>query len=101
METNKNKNNGQGEEINFTRDNSKLKNQNENQKKPDGMLPEDDPAVINPDELATFPDEVKNDDPDTEEERKSRAVNLKSSPVRDGRNITRTDTTADNDGGFM
>ena len=70
-------------------------------KKPDGPLPEDDPALINPDELATFPKEMKNEDPDIDQERDSHSVSRKSSPIREGRNITRTDTTPDNDGGFM
>lgn len=68
---------------------------------PDGKLPEDDPMLINPDELATFPEEQKNPDRNPDDENESHLVNRKSSPVRDGRNITRTDTTADNDGGFM
>jgi hypothetical protein len=68
---------------------------------PDGKLPEDDPMLINPDELATFPEEQKNPDRNVEDENESHLVNRKSSPVREGRNITRTDTTADNDGGFM
>ena len=89
-----------GQKINFTHDNRDLK-ENREHPAPDGQLPEDDPALINPDELATFPREVKNDDPDIEEERDSHLTNRKPSPARDGRNITRTDTTPDNNGGFM
>lgn len=104
MENNNDKRHEHNEEreqqINFTNDNKDL-NKDHLEAKPDGPLPEDDPALINPDELATFPEEVKNEDPDIEEERESRLVNRKSSPVREGRNITRTDTTPDNDGGFM
>jgi hypothetical protein len=100
--TGQNKDKQTGQEVNFTRDNKDIKKNEQQQAKPDGMLPEDDPAVINPDELATFPKEMKADEnPDLDEERKSHATNLKSSPARDGRNITRTDTTPDNDGGFM
>jgi hypothetical protein len=83
--------------IDFSNDSERLHN---NQQTPDGILPEDDPALINPDELATFPKEVANDNPDIDAERDSHLVNRRS-PVRDGRNITRTDTTPDNDGGFM
>lgn len=65
------------------------------------MLPENDPAVINPDELATFPRQQADDDtPDLDEERKSHSVQLKSSPARDGRNITRTGPSTDT-GDFM
>lgn len=104
MENNKDKRREHNEEkeqqINFTSDNKELsKGHKEN--KPDGPLPEDDPALINPDELATFPKEMKNEDPDIDEERDSHSVSRKTSPVREGRNITRTDTTPDNDGGFM
>lgn len=88
------------QEINFTNDNKDLQN-NKGQAKPDGPLPEDDPALINPDELATFPKEMKTENPDLEEERENHLVNRKTSAARDGRNITRTDTTPDNDGGFM
>lgn len=72
----------------------------DNTKNPDGLMPEDDPAIINPDELASFPDEVKTDNPDIDDERDPKLVNRKTSPVREGRNITRTDTTHDTDG-FM
>jgi len=106
MENNLNKRHDQehqdenGQKIHFTSDNNDLKNNREHLS-PDGKLPEDDPALINPDELATFPKEVKNEYPDLDEERDSHLTNRRSSPVRDGRNITRTDTTPDNDGGFM
>ena len=52
-------------------------------------LPYDDPAMINPNELASFPKQVK-----LEEHRlydhQSHLVNRRT-PVREGRNITRTD----------
>lgn len=64
------------------------------------MLPEDDPAVINPDELATFPKQKKTEHPDLEEERDSHLANKISSPVRKGRNITQTGTMPD-ENGFM
>jgi hypothetical protein len=90
-----------GKSVNFTNDNRELKKDNDQHNKPDGLLPEDDPALINPDELATFPKEMKNENPDLDEERDSHLTNRRSSAVREGRNITRTDTTPDNDGGFM
>ena len=63
-------------------------------------LPYEDPAITNPEELASFPtpaqiadaQEVKNESAD-------HLVNRRS-PVREGRNITRTDNNPDNDG-FM
>lgn len=103
MEDNKDKRHNEENresKINFTKDNSNLSKEDMHNK-PDGQLPEDDPAIINPDELATFPKEMKNENPDLNEERESNLVSKKSSPVREGRNITRTDTTPDNDGGFM
>ena len=103
MEDNKDKRHSEEsteQNINLTKDNKKISKGNEHNK-PDGLLPEDDPALINPDELATFPKEMKNEDPDIEEERDSHSVSRRTSPVREGRNITRTDTTPDNDGGFM
>lgn len=56
----------------------------------------DDPAVINPDELATFPKQVKADGYyDHDRHHASHRT-----PVRDGRNITRTDNHPDKHG-FM
>lgn len=79
-----------------------LQDNEKNVPHPDGTLPEDDPALINPDELATFPEEEKNPNLNSaDDDDNSHIVSRKSSPVREGRNITRTDTTADNDGGFM
>ena len=57
----------------------------------------EDPAIINPDELATFPKQV------TEESYQNYHANLhhgKRTPVRDGRNITRTDNHPEKNG-FM
>jgi len=66
---------------------------------PDGPLPEDDPAVINPDELATFPKPVERDENvDLDAERENHIVNKQESPVREGRNITRTDNQPDERG---
>lgn len=58
---------------------------------PDTSLPYDDPAIVNPEELASFPKGSKiTDAKEVELERKSHLVN-KRSPLREGRNITRTD----------
>lgn len=91
----------------FGRDDSRTNNTNPtnntslnaDKKHPDGLLPEDDPAVINPDELATFPKPVDTDaDVDLEAERENHSVNRQESPVREGRNITRTDNQPDERG---
>jgi len=106
MENNHNKRHDQeyrdeaNKNINYKMDSEKPEDERE-RLSPDGPLPEDDPALINPDELATFPKEVNNEDPDIDSERDSHLTNRRTSPVREGRNITRTDTTPDNDGGFM
>jgi hypothetical protein len=78
----------------------------ENVKKPTGKikkdftLPYEDPAITNPEELASFP---KNSNitnaKEVEHERESHLVN-KRTPVRDGRNIISTDNNPDRDG-FM
>lgn len=59
--------------------------------------PYDDPANINPDELATFPKQVKTG---SYHHHESHLVNNKRTPVLDGRNITRTDNHPDKHG-FM
>lgn len=72
-----------------------------NSKPTDTKLPlEDDPAVINPAELATFPKEKKTENPNLEEERDSHLANKVRSDERRGRNITKTGTMPD-DNGFM
>ncbi|MFL9844806.1 hypothetical protein [Flavobacterium rhizosphaerae] len=69
---------------------------------PYDKLPYDDPAVVNPQELASFPPPAgKISEEALESENEERNVSLKKSPVRDGRNIVRTDTTAGNDGGYL
>lgn len=69
---------------------------------PHATLPYEDPAITNPEELASFPKAApKADALDVEEESKTRIVNVKSSPVRDGRNIVRTDTNGDITEGYM
>ncbi|OYQ37344.1 hypothetical protein CHU92_08390 [Flavobacterium cyanobacteriorum] len=58
---------------------------------------EPDPAVINPDELATFP---KNVNKEVYVHGHTSLHHGKSTPVREGRNIIRTDTNPDKNG-FM
>jgi hypothetical protein len=64
----------------------------------DTTLPYEDPAVINPEELASFPKPApKADAADVENESENRLVN-KRSPVRDGTHITRTGNTPNEEG---
>jgi hypothetical protein len=68
---------------------------------PDSTLLYDDPAVVNPEELATFPKPApKLDATELDDENQARPVSVQRSPVREGRNIVRTDTAPDPDG-FM
>ena len=61
------------------------------------LMFEEDPAVINPDELATFPKQVNMAD---HYYNNHNLHHGKRTPVRDGRNITHTDTQPKKDG-FM
>jgi hypothetical protein len=64
-------------------------------------LPYDDPAVVNPQELASFPSPAEiADAQDVENENDIHLVNPKRNPVREGRNIISTDNNPDRDG-FM
>lgn len=76
-------------------------NENLNSKvKKDFPLPYEDPAITNPEELASFPKNSEIVDAhEIEQERESHLVN-KRTPVREGRNIIRTDNNPDTDG-FM
>ncbi len=68
--------------------------------KPDTTMPYADPAVVNPEELATFPKKSEIvDAADVAAENENHMVNRRS-PVREGRNIIRTDNDPNNDG-FM
>lgn len=61
-------------------------------------LPYEDPAITNPEELASFPKNSEiADATDVERESESRLVNRRT-PVREGRNITRTDNNPDTEG---
>ncbi len=102
MNTNDNNRYGQDAQDG-KKENNIVPEKNNTLKHPDGLLPEDDPAVINPDELATFPKQVNetDEDVDLEAERENHSVNRKTSPERDGTNITRTDNTSTNDRGFL
>ncbi len=64
----------------------------------DTTLPYEDPAVVNPEELASFPKPApKADAADVENESENRLVN-KRSPVRDGTHITRTGNEPNEEG---
>jgi len=52
-------------------------------------LPYDDPAIVNPDELASFP-KVAMPGNNRQHDHESHLVNKRTTPARDGRNITRT-----------
>lgn len=66
--------------------------------KKDFTLPYEDPAITNPEELASFPKNSHiTDAKEVELERESHLVN-KRTPVREGRNITRTDNSPETDG---
>lgn len=66
---------------------------------PDATLLYEDPAVLNPEELASFPKPApKVAATDVEEENQARPVSAQRSAVREGRNIVRTDTAPDPDG---
>ncbi|WP_330443498.1 hypothetical protein [Flavobacterium sp. C4GT6] len=61
------------------------------------LIPTNDPAIINPVELATFPKQKKTENPDLEEERENHMTNRKQSGVRSGRNITNTNDNPERD----
>ncbi len=63
-----------------------------------GSMPYDDPAIINPAELASFPKQVNTDEYRLHDHH-SHLVSRRT-PVRDGVNITRTDNQP-NRKGFM
>nr|WP_322623187.1 hypothetical protein [uncultured Flavobacterium sp.] len=68
---------------------------------PDNTMLYEDPAVVNPEELATFPKPApKADATEIADENQARPVSVQRSAVREGRNIVRTDTAPDPDG-FM
>jgi len=112
MENNQNKSLGQqeqekrlNEELNIMNTNSHVKptthnDMAENKKPESEIFPDGDPAVINPEELASFPPEAeRSGDVDIEAEKDSHLVN-KRTPVRNGRNIISTDNDPTHDG-FM
>ena len=74
-------------------------NRNENKDmSTDFTLPYEDPAITNPEELASFPKHSEIADAgEIERESENHLVNRRS-PVREGRNITRTDNNPDTDG---
>jgi hypothetical protein len=79
-------------------DSDKLQSQNKN--KSNYPLPYEDPAITNPRELASFPKKADIvNAKEIEHESENHLVN-KRTPVREGRNIIRTDNNPDSDG-FM
>lgn len=69
---------------------------------PDNTLPYEDPAITNPEELASFPKPApKADATEVAEESENRTVSLKRSSARDGQGIIRTDTNSNTTDGFM
>lgn len=61
------------------------------------IMPYEDPAIVNPNELATFPKQViKNDIHHSRHQH--HPLHSKTTPVRDGRNITRTDNHPEKNG---
>ncbi|NDI98419.1 hypothetical protein GWA97_04975 [Flavobacterium sp. LaA7.5] len=84
------------------REKSTIESQNASvgKSKPVGTSPSNDPAIINPEELATFPKQKETKKPNLEEERDSHLANKVRSEERRGRNITNTGTMPDDDG-FM
>ncbi len=74
--------------------------QNKNNKNSNYPLPYEDPAITNPRELASFPKKADiMNAKEVEHESENHLVN-KRTPVREGRNIIRTDNNPDNEG-FM
>lgn len=100
MENNTNGRNDMARPTNDRRDATNSRLEEIRNLRPDPTLPYDDPAVINPEELATFPKKSEiMDAADVEAENKTTLVNQRSA-VRVGRNIVRTDNDPNNDG-FM
>lgn len=95
MTNNENKRDDINKEINSNITDKKTAAKEKNNELP---VPEDDPALINPVELASFPKEKKTENPDLDEERDSHLANKVRSSVREGRNITNTDTKPDENG---
>lgn len=83
-------------EMNRTHDDRRLQQSEDMHRAHD--LPYEDPAITNPQELASFPKTSKMSNPeDIENESESHLVNRRS-PVREGRNITRTYNNPDTNG---
>jgi len=96
--------NGRNDNYQGQRTNDKVSHDNRLEEirnlKPDPTLPYADPAVINPEELASFPKKSEIIDPARLEAENSTTLVNHRSPVREGRNIVRTDNDPNNDG-FM
>lgn len=89
--------------INDINANPDIENKSLNKKVEDGEVDPAklDPAQVNPQELASFPKEQENENPDIEAESETNLTNKKTSPVREKRNITRTGPSASPNDGFM
>ncbi|KAF2519562.1 hypothetical protein E0W68_04250 [Flavobacterium salilacus subsp. salilacus] len=61
------------------------------------IMPYEDPAIVNPDELATFPKQVTKNNVHHNHHH-HHPLHIKTTPVRDGRNITRTDNHPERNG---
>lgn len=63
------------------------------------IMPYEDPAIVNPNELATFPKQVKKNDVHHHSYyHHHHPLHIKTTPARDGRNITRTDNHPEKNG---
>ena len=89
-------NSANGDNKNFNAPNQDIRKTTQ----PDNTLPYEDPAIVNPEELASFPKPAKKESAaEIAIESENHLVNRRS-PVREGRNIVRTDNNPNNDG-FM
>lgn len=90
-----------GHNNNIIRPNHETNKVNAHNATPDFTLPYEDPAITNPEELASFPKPAhKVGEQELENESENRLVNYQKSAVREGRNIIRTDNNPNTDG-FM
>lgn len=101
MNNNENDRNDQGnQDGQFNPDTNKTNDAVRRNLMPDNSLPYEDPAITNPEELASFPKKAKIvNATEVERESENHLVNNRT-PVREGRNIVRTDNNPDTDG-FM
>lgn len=84
------------QEMNRTHDNRYLKNESKANSDEWDVPGVEDPAAVNPEELASFPKQ-KDKGPLPIDHEKENAITKRSS-VREGRNIARTENTPDENG---